>query len=121
LRGETRSFILWADGICTNQNDGKEKVVQIQLTGLIYAEASNTIVYLGLGNPNGKETQCSLMIRDGRKPAGVDTLFSICQKEWFARVVRKSMGIPKIGVCFESLGAVGRSQGEVGCVFGKGV
>jgi hypothetical protein len=68
------------------KNDDKEKVVQIQLTGLIYAEASNTIIYLGLGNPNGKEAQCLLPIRDGRKPAGVDTLFSICQKEWFARV-----------------------------------
>jgi hypothetical protein len=54
--------------------------------GLIYAKASNPIIYLGLGNPNGKETQCLLTIRDGRKPAGVDTLFSICQKEWFARV-----------------------------------
>lgn len=60
--------------------------MQIQLTGLIYAKASNPIIYLGLGNPNGKETQCLLTIRDGRKPAGVDTLFSICQKEWFARV-----------------------------------
>lgn len=81
LRGETRSFILWADGICINQDDDKEKGIQIRLTGRIYAEASNTIFYLGLGNPNGKESQCLLEIRDGRKPAGVDTLFSICQKE----------------------------------------
>jgi hypothetical protein len=86
LRGETRSFILWADGICINQDDDKEKGVQNRLTGRIYAEASNTIFYLGLGNPNGKESQCLLEIRDGRKHAGVDTLFSICQKEWFARV-----------------------------------
>jgi predicted AAA+ superfamily ATPase len=56
LRGETRSFILWADGICINQNDDKEKRVQIQLTGRIYVEASNMIIYLGLGNPNGKKS-----------------------------------------------------------------
>jgi hypothetical protein len=37
------------------------------------------------------------------------------------RVVRKSMGIPGIGVCSESLGAVGQSQVEVGYCFGKGV
>jgi Heterokaryon incompatibility protein (HET) len=33
LRDETRPFFLWADGICINQTDDKEKGVQVQLMG----------------------------------------------------------------------------------------
>jgi hypothetical protein len=86
LRDETRSFLLWTDGICINQNNDKEKGVQVQLMGRIYVEASNTIIYLGPADRDGKENRYLLSIRRGDGLPDPDALCSIFQKEWFKRV-----------------------------------
>jgi len=38
---------LWADAICINQRDVKEKTNQVQMMGDIYSAASGTIIWLG--------------------------------------------------------------------------
>jgi hypothetical protein len=86
LRDNTRPFFLWADGICISQSDDTEKSMQVQLMGRIYAEASNTIIYLGPGDPDSKECRCILSIRQGQEPADLDALSSIFKNSWFTRV-----------------------------------
>ena len=39
--------LLWADAICINQNDAKEKSEQVALMGSIFSSASTVIVWLG--------------------------------------------------------------------------
>lgn len=38
---------VWADGICINQTDVKEKSAQVQQMGMIYELAQHTIIFLG--------------------------------------------------------------------------
>jgi hypothetical protein len=44
---ESRARILWADAVCINQNDMKEREQQVQLMGSIYRSASQVITYIG--------------------------------------------------------------------------
>jgi len=39
--------VVWADAICINQEDAKEKSEQVKLMGLIYSRASQVIIWLG--------------------------------------------------------------------------
>lgn len=48
LRLRDRPRILWADGVCINQADNKEKSVQVGLMPRIFAQASKVFVYLGV-------------------------------------------------------------------------
>jgi hypothetical protein len=47
LRSTKHSIFLWIDQICINQLDIAEKEQQIPLMGLIYAHATNTVIWLG--------------------------------------------------------------------------
>ena len=47
LRSEEKSVFVWTDQICINQPDLVEKAQQIPLMGLIYAHATNTLIWLG--------------------------------------------------------------------------
>jgi hypothetical protein len=47
LRSADHSTYLWIDQICINQPDVAEKEQQIPLMGMIYAHATNTIIWLG--------------------------------------------------------------------------
>ncbi|KAF1968439.1 HET-domain-containing protein [Bimuria novae-zelandiae CBS 107.79] len=47
LRSEHDSVFLWIDQICIDQSNVKEKEKQIPLMGMIYAHATNTVIWLG--------------------------------------------------------------------------
>jgi Heterokaryon incompatibility protein (HET) len=47
LRDREIPRIVWADAVCINQADEKEKGRQIQLMAAIYAKASRVLVWLG--------------------------------------------------------------------------
>jgi hypothetical protein len=47
LRSTKHSIFLWIDQICINQTDPAEKEKQIPLMGLIYTQATNTLIWLG--------------------------------------------------------------------------
>jgi hypothetical protein len=38
---------IWADGICINQADGKEKNLQVQLMRKVYSKSQHVLVWLG--------------------------------------------------------------------------
>jgi hypothetical protein len=43
---------LWIDGLCINQNDHREKEVQVQLMTKIYRRAQRTVAWMGLSENN---------------------------------------------------------------------
>ncbi|KAI1536266.1 Heterokaryon incompatibility protein HET [Pyrenophora tritici-repentis] len=43
--------IVWADGICINQNDQEEKTIQVQMMGRIYACGAKVLIWLGHFEP----------------------------------------------------------------------
>ncbi|KAE9375213.1 hypothetical protein N431DRAFT_333264, partial [Stipitochalara longipes BDJ] len=86
LRDETRPFSLWADGICINQSDNEEKMMQIRIMGKIYIGATNTVLYLGPADPKSGESQCIKAIRDGKTVDDIQVIEHILSKEWFNRV-----------------------------------
>ena len=47
LRQKQCDCWIWADAICVNQDDGKERSVQVQLMADIYTKASVVLVWLG--------------------------------------------------------------------------
>jgi len=47
VRLSHRSRILWADGICINQNDPREKSRQVELMRLIYLRARRVLAWIG--------------------------------------------------------------------------
>jgi hypothetical protein len=57
MRELQRPRPLWADAICINQSDQKEKAVQISMTGKIYSNPQPVIVWLG---PAGLYTHWAL-------------------------------------------------------------
>lgn len=42
---------LWIDALCINQQDGDEKMVQVQMMGRIYRSAQQVTIWLGKGTP----------------------------------------------------------------------
>jgi len=47
MRYYDRPRILWADAICINQNDDREKEHQVQLMRTIFSQAQRTLIFLG--------------------------------------------------------------------------
>jgi Heterokaryon incompatibility protein (HET) len=50
IRDEERVLRIWADAICINQDDEREKNQQVQQMGSIYSLAHHTVIYLGCPN-----------------------------------------------------------------------
>lgn len=48
-------MFLWADAICINQNDVKERSLQVQRMANIYSSAEKTIVWLDSGNADSEQ------------------------------------------------------------------
>ena len=86
LRDEQRSLLLWADGICINQEDDSEKAAQVGLMGRIYAGALHTVIYLGPAAITDPDCMCLKAIQDGADKDEIPDLDVILTKEWFTRV-----------------------------------
>ncbi|TGO18457.1 hypothetical protein BPAE_0382g00020 [Botrytis paeoniae] len=52
MRKEDHSIVMWIDQICINQEDNKEKEMQIPLMARIYKHAFNTVIWLGQWGPD---------------------------------------------------------------------
>ncbi|KAJ8117368.1 hypothetical protein OPT61_g1409 [Boeremia exigua] len=42
--------VIWADALCINQRDVKEKSIHVPLMGRVFSRATNTVIYLGEAN-----------------------------------------------------------------------
>ena len=47
VTSDDRRLLVWADGLCINQDDDEEKSHQVALMGRIYSECARTLVFLG--------------------------------------------------------------------------
>lgn len=52
---------LWADNICINQNDTQERTHQIQLMRRIYSQATEVLIWLGIGRAETVEADLNLV------------------------------------------------------------
>jgi hypothetical protein len=86
LRDEQLNLLLWADGICVNQDDDSEKATQVGLMGRIYAGALHTVIYLGPAAITDPECICLKAIQDEADKDKIPDLDVILTKEWFTRV-----------------------------------
>lgn len=110
LRRQDRPIRLWADAICINQNDPDERSQQVQQMRAIYANASETVIYLGPADGtigcraawNFLELRSSWAMNSCRDPDKMlpkkrereanfktgynDVLESVMSREWFKRI-----------------------------------
>lgn len=70
LRDKLGTYVIWADAICINQDDSKEKEHQIPLMGEIYAKSNFVYVWLGRGSMETKRAMGYL-----RKPPLIEYIF----------------------------------------------
>lgn len=90
LRDDQIPRIIWADAICINQEDQKEKEGQIQLMAAIYAKARGVIVWLGETETSG-ERALDAIRRFGEnsilnpKPPQQE-IQQLLQRSWFRRI-----------------------------------
>ena len=61
LRWEHEERVLWADGICINQEDNSEKSQQVSHMGMIYEQAVQTIFWLGDTEKNMTDTFAEIL------------------------------------------------------------
>lgn len=61
FRQPGHSIVIWIDQICINQEDEKEKAVQVPLMDRIYTQSFNTVIWLG---PEGDGSQAAMQLLD---------------------------------------------------------
>lgn len=64
LRSTKKAVNLWVDALCINQNDDVEKTAQVSRMNEIYSEASNSCIWLGVGE---KDLETSKVNPEGTK------------------------------------------------------
>ncbi|KAH6663664.1 heterokaryon incompatibility protein-domain-containing protein, partial [Halenospora varia] len=62
FRNIASTRLLWADAICINQNDSKEKNIQIKLMRRVYRTAHRVLVWLGSGVEDIEDTMNCLLL-----------------------------------------------------------
>lgn len=94
LRDNSFDRIIWADGICINQDDNEERSLQVQYMMNIYSRASQVIVWLEEsieGTYSGDTSQAIEEIgraADGQltKSSNDEAIRRILQRSWFQRI-----------------------------------
>jgi hypothetical protein len=87
LRHENSALLVWADAICINQIDDKEKLGQIAIMGKIYSMAEHTVIYLGpleAKNADELNSWASTDFHESRLSSGLADL--VLSQPWFRRV-----------------------------------
>ncbi|RSL55684.1 hypothetical protein CEP54_009254 [Fusarium duplospermum] len=80
---------IWADAVCINQQDTKEKATQVQSMAKIYAKASGVIVWLGKATPDSCQALEELRIAaEQRTKRSIDqsAILRLLERPWFQRI-----------------------------------
>ncbi|KAI1740028.1 heterokaryon incompatibility protein-domain-containing protein [Xylaria scruposa] len=106
FRLRDRSFprVIWADAICINQDDERERSCQVQLMAMIYAKASRVVVWLEeqpartcqlhreITGDGDKALELIRVAAEGRaiRPpeikTGHEAILTLFQRSWFRRI-----------------------------------
>lgn len=81
----------WLDAICINQNDEKEKAIQVSLLWKLFGDAESVLVYLGEADGYAKIAaaafrQCAESRLTEIPDAKLRAITTIWQKPWFSRL-----------------------------------
>lgn len=93
LRHETEMRRIWADAICINQQDLKERERQVKMMGRVYTDAERVLIYLG-EDDSGHGQSFQLLQQHGK--LGYPLRYhldnwqayvrNILKNEWFSRI-----------------------------------
>jgi hypothetical protein len=85
--------ILWADAVCINQEDVKEKEQQIQFMARIYGQANRVVVWLGEAAGDSDLALEEIRAAGGQKPTksldnktNKQAVLALLQRPWFQRI-----------------------------------
>jgi hypothetical protein len=90
-----RSFvrIIWADFVCINQEDEKEKERQIQSMAKIYGQANRVIVYLGEAVNDSDQALEDIRVAAedesttlSKSKKSQESILKLLEKPWFRRI-----------------------------------
>ena len=103
LRDSQRNIFLWVDALCINQEDEKEKSMQVQQMARIYSRARRVLVWLGpsKGTPKNRQDKCEeaidfideilnlasfdAKVKDEGSPPKWAALVELMRCDWFSR------------------------------------
>ncbi len=93
LRDYSFERIIWADFVCINQGDEKEKERQIQLMAKIYGQANRVVVYLGEAVDDSDqaledirvaaEDESTILLKSERSQKAI---LKLLERPWFQRI-----------------------------------
>lgn len=97
LRHKHKFRIIWADGICINQDDSKERGHQVKMMDRVYSGAEGVLIWLGTDPGNEAEEVFSKLTDyvtfgsrwdnfSNEQPAAIAMTNRILKSEWFSRV-----------------------------------
>jgi len=91
LRQQDKNVVVWADALCINQENLKERSEQVRRTADIYRSAKNVIVWLGESSMQSRAAMrtISAMLTPGffsQTPQhDWSVVYALLQNEWFSR------------------------------------
>lgn len=92
LRDEYRVLHVWADAICINQLDDKERLEQVHLMDLIYKSAHHTVIFLGESDAQSEsvlqavELYSQDMVSVTERGDFIRGLLLLLARPWFRRI-----------------------------------
>ena len=98
LQDHDISRIIWADGVCIDQSNTREKEVQIPLMAEIYAKASRVIVWLGGAKDGSNEALKAICvaaegsINISKTQLLAQAISALLERPWFCRIWVRAQG-----------------------------
>jgi hypothetical protein len=90
--------IIWADAVCINQENQKEKEHRIQIMAEIYAKANHVVVWLGETNENSDQALEAIRLagENSIKPLqselSQEAIPQLLRRQWFRRMWVREQG-----------------------------
>jgi hypothetical protein len=93
LRAHSWSRVVWADAVCINQEDEREKEKQIPLIAEIYAKAQSVLVWLGEAEADGDQALRAICLAGKHfgsplphAESSRPQIVKLLQRPWFERI-----------------------------------
>ncbi|CZR51791.1 uncharacterized protein PAC_01668 [Phialocephala subalpina] len=87
VRDAKRTFCVWADGACINQDDMEERNQQVRQMGSIYSLATHTVIFLGVDESIMQDFVKLLNPRlAGQDFESVPAALDVLKSPWFYRI-----------------------------------
>ncbi|KUJ16504.1 HET-domain-containing protein [Mollisia scopiformis] len=92
IRDKARVLRIWADGVCIDQNDVKDRNTQVTVMASIYSAARHTIIFLGPGIAKHESLLARMVDSDSTDEVDYDTesfkevADDVLAHAWFERV-----------------------------------